>query len=154
MFQREAGIKLTHIPYKGASQGAMDVIGGSVQLYMSSIPTLIGHVRSGKMRALAVTSSKRVEDLPDVPTIAEAGYKGFEATTWFGILGPAKLPQEVVVKLNAEIRKAVQKPELQKKMREQGVDLASGTPEQFGALIKTDIAKWGKVVKESGAKVD
>src|SRR5512140_3336235 len=154
LFQREAGIKLTHIPYKGASQGAMDVIGGSVQLYISSIPTLIGHIRSGKLRPLAVTSSKRVEDLPDVPTIAESGYKGFEAVTWFGILGPAKLPPDVVAKLNEEIRKAVQSPELQKKMREQGVDLSSGTPEQFGALIKTDIAKWGKVVKESGAKVD
>jgi tripartite-type tricarboxylate transporter receptor subunit TctC len=154
MFQKEAGIKLTHIPYKGASQGVVDVIGGSVELYMSSIPTLIGHIRNGKLRALTVTSAKRVADLPDVPTIAESGYKGFDAVTWFGILGPAKMPAEAVTKLNAEIVKALKSPELRKKMAEQGVDLASSTPEQFGALIRTDIVKWGKVVKESGAKVD
>jgi tripartite-type tricarboxylate transporter receptor subunit TctC len=154
MFQKEAGIKLTHIPYKGASQGVMDVIGGSVQLYMSSIPTLIGHIRTGKLRALAVTSAKRVNDLPDVPTIAESGYKGFDAVTWFGLLGPAKLPADVVAKLNAEVVKALQSPELQKKMRDQGVDLSPSTPEQFGALIRTDITKWGQVVKDSGAKID
>jgi tripartite-type tricarboxylate transporter receptor subunit TctC len=154
MFQKEAGIKLTHIPYKGASQGVMDVIGGSVQLYMSSIPTLIGHIRTGKLRALAVTSAKRVNDLPGVPTIAESGYKGFDAVTWFGLLGPAKLPADVVAKLNAEVVKALQSPELQKKMRDQGVDLSPSTPEQFGALIRTDITKWGQVVKDSGAKID
>jgi tripartite-type tricarboxylate transporter receptor subunit TctC len=154
LFQKEAGIKLTHIPYKGASQGVMDVIGGSVQLYMSSIPTLIGQIRNGSLRALAVTSSKRVADLPEVPTIAESGYKNFEAVTWFGLLGPAKLPPDIVAKLNAETTKALRSPELQKKMRDQGVDLTPGTPEQFGALIRSDMAKWGKVVKESGAKVD
>jgi tripartite-type tricarboxylate transporter receptor subunit TctC len=154
LFQKEAGIKLTHIPYKGASQGVMDVIGGSVQLYMSSIPTLIGQIRNGSLRALAVTSSKRVTDLPDVPTVAESGYKNFDAVTWFGLLGPAKLPPEVVTKLNAETTKALRSPELQKKMRDQGVDLSPSTPEQFGALIRADIAKWGKVVKDSGAKVD
>ena len=154
LFQKEAGIKLTHIPYKGASQGVMDVIGGSVQLYMSSIPTLIGHIRQGKLHALAVTSAKRVNDLPDVPTIAESGYKGFDAVTWFGLLAPAKLPPEIVTKLNAEVVKALQSPELQKKMRDQGVDLSPSTPEQFGALIRTDITKWGQVVKDSGAKID
>ncbi|HTH79221.1 MAG TPA: tripartite tricarboxylate transporter substrate binding protein [Ramlibacter sp.] len=154
MFQKEAGIKLTHIPYKGASQGVMDVIGGSVQLYMSSIPTLIGHIRNGKLRALAVTSAKRVNDLPDVPTIAESGFKGFDAVTWFGLLGPAKLPADVVAKLNAEVTKALQSPELQKKMRDQGVDLSPSTPDQFGALIRTDITKWGQVVKDSGARID
>ena len=154
MFQKEAGIKLTHIPYKGASQGVMDVIGGSVQLYMSSIPTLIGHIRNGKLRALAVTSAKRVNDLPDVPTIAESGFEGFDAVTWFGLLGPAKLPADVVAKLNAEVTKALQSPELQKKMRDQGVDLSPSTPDQFGALIRTDITKWGQVVKDSGAKID
>jgi tripartite-type tricarboxylate transporter receptor subunit TctC len=154
MLQKEAGIKLTHIPYKGASQGVMDVIGGSVQLYMSSIPTLIGHIRTGKLRALAVTSTKRVNDLPDVPTIAESGYKDFDAVTWFGVLGPAKLPPEVVTRVNAEVAKALQSPELKKKLSDQGVDLAASTPEQFGALIRTDIAKWGQVVKDSGAKLD
>jgi tripartite-type tricarboxylate transporter receptor subunit TctC len=153
-FQRVAGIKLTHIPYKGASQGATDVISGQVQLYVSSIPTLIGHIQGGKMRAIAVTSLKRVDDLPQVPTIAESGYKGFEALTWFGILGPANLPKDVVAKLNADINKALKDPELEKKLGAQGADVAGSTPEQFSKLIHDDIARWGKIVKDSGAKID
>ncbi|MBK0393824.1 tripartite tricarboxylate transporter substrate binding protein [Ramlibacter algicola] len=153
-FQKAANVKLTHIPYKGASQGVTDVISGQVQLYVSSIPTLIGHIKSGKMRALAVTSLQRVNDLPQVPTIAESGYKGFEAVTWFGILGPANLPKDVVAKLNADINKALKDPELSKKLGDQGADVAGSTPEQFAKLIHDDIARWGKIVKESGAKID
>jgi tripartite-type tricarboxylate transporter receptor subunit TctC len=153
-FQKQAGIKLTHIPYKGASQGTTDVISGAVQLYVSSVPTLIGHIRSGKMRALAVTSAKRVGDLPNVPTVAESGYKGFEAVTWFGILGPASLPKDMVAKLNADINKALQTPELKKQFDAQGADPLGGTPEQFARLIRDDLTRWGTVVKESGAKID
>ena len=153
-FQKVAGIKLTHIPYKGAAQGATDVISGQVQLYVSSIPTLIGHIKSGKMRPIAVTSAKRVDDLAQVPTIAESGYTGFDAVTWFGILGPANLPKDVVAKLNADINKALKDPELQKKLGEQGADVAGSTPEQFSKLIRDDITRWGRIVKESGAKVD
>jgi tripartite-type tricarboxylate transporter receptor subunit TctC len=153
-FQKLAGIKLTHIPYKGASQGVTDVISGQVQLYVSSIPTLIGHIRSGKMRPIAVTSAKRVDDLPNVPTVAESGYKGFEAVTWFGIAGPANLPKDVVAKLNADINKTLKDPVLAKKLADQGADVMGSTPEQFGKLIHDDIGRWGKVVKESGAKVD
>ena len=154
LFQRTAGVQLTHVPYKGAAQGATDLIGGQVQLYVSSVPTLIGHIKNGKMRALAVTSAKRADDLPQVPTIAESGYKGFDAVTWFGIAGPAKLPAEVVARLNAEINKALKTPDLLKKLSDQGADVAGSTPEQFAKLIRDDIARWGKVVKESGAKVD
>lgn len=153
-FQKVAGIKLTHIPYKGAAQGATDVISGQVQLYVSSIPTLIGHIKSGKMRPIAVTSLKRVDDLAQVPTIAESGYKDFDAVTWFGVLGPANLPKDVVAKLNADINKALKDPDLQKKLGDQGADVAGSTPEQFAKLIRDDIARWGKIVKESGAKVD
>lgn len=152
-FQKTANIKLTHIPYKGAAQGATDVISGQVQLYVSSIPTLLGHIKSGKMRPIAVTSGKRADDLPQVPTIAET-YKGFEAVTWFGIVGPANLPKDVVAKLNADINKALKDPELQKKLGDQGADVAGSTPDQFGKLIRDDMARWGKIVKESGAKVD
>jgi tripartite-type tricarboxylate transporter receptor subunit TctC len=154
MFQKEAGIKLVHIPYKGASQGVTDVIGGNVQLYVSSVPTLIGHIRNGKLRALAVTSSRRVDDLPQVPTIAESGYKGFEAVTWFGLLGPANLPKDIVASLNTETNKALKSDDVQKKLGAQGVDILGGSADAFGKLIRDDIAKWGKVVKESGAKVD
>ena len=153
-FQKVADVKLTHVPYKGAAQGVTDLIGGQVQLYVSSIPTLIGHIKSGKMRAIAVTAAKRSDDLPQVPTIAESGYKGFDAVTWFGIAGPAKLPKDVVAKLNADINKALQAADLQKKLGDQGADVSGGTPEQFGKLIRDDITRWGKIVKESGAKVD
>ena len=153
-FQKVAGIKLTHVPYKGAAQGATDVISGQVHLYVSSIPTLIGHIKSGKMRPIAVTALKRADDLPQVPTIAESGFKDFEAVTWFGILGPANLPKEVVAKFNADINKALKDADLQKKLGDQGADIAGSTPEQFSKLIRDDITRWGKIVKESGAKVD
>lgn len=154
MFQRAAGIKLTHIPYKGASQGVTDVIGGQVQLYMSSVTTLIGHIRNGKLRALAVTSSARTADLPDVPTVAESGYKGFEAATWFGVLGPAGLPKEIVATLNAAINKALATPEMKARLQAQGADVVGSTPGKFAAFMHDEVARWGKVVKESGAKAD
>lgn len=154
LFQREAGIKLTHIPYKGASQGITDVIGGQVQLYMSSVPTLLGHIKNGKLRALAVTALKRTDDLPQIPTVAESGYKGFEAVTWFGLLGPAKLPAAVVSTVNTELNKALNSPDLRKKLEDQGLNVTPSTADEFGKLIKTDMAKWAPVVKDSGAKVD
>jgi tripartite-type tricarboxylate transporter receptor subunit TctC len=154
MFQKAAGIQTQHIPYKGAAQALTDVIGGGVELYMSSVPTLIGQIRNGKLRPLAVTSAKRVDDLPNVPTINESGYTGFDAVTWFGLLAPAGTPKDVIARLNAEFNKALQNPELRKKLGDEGADAAGGTPEQFAALIKDDIPRWGKVVKESGARVD
>jgi tripartite-type tricarboxylate transporter receptor subunit TctC len=154
LLQREAGVKLTHVPYKGASQGLTDVIGGQVHLYMSSVPTLIGHIKSGKLRALAVTSLQRVDDLPQVPTVAESGYKGFDAVTWFGVLGPARLPASVVNSFNSELNKALNSPDLRKKLEDQGLTIKTGTPDQFGQLIRADIDKWGRVVKASGAKAD
>jgi len=154
LFQKAAGIKTQHIPYKGAAQALTDVIGGGVDLYMSSVPTLIGQIRNNKLRALAVTSARRVDDLPNVPTINESGYQGFDAVTWFGLLAPAGTPKEVVARINAEFNKALQNPGLRKKLGDEGADPAGGTPEQFAALIRDEIPRWGKVVKESGAKVD
>lgn len=153
-FQKAAGIQMTHIPYKGAAQGATDVMSGQVQLYVSTVPTLLGHIRSGKMRPLAVTSLQRVDDIKDVPTVAESGYKGFESTTWFGILGPANLPRDIVAKLNADLNRALKDAELDKQLSAQGADVATSTPEQFGKMIREDIPRWGKLVKDSGAKVD
>jgi tripartite-type tricarboxylate transporter receptor subunit TctC len=154
LFQKAAGIKTQHVPYKGAAQALTDVISGTVELYMSSVPTLIGQIKNNKLRPLAVTSPRRVDDLPDVPTINESGYKGFDAVTWFGLLAPAGTPKEVVARLNAEFNKALQSAELQKRLGDEGADAAGGTPEQFAALIKDEIARWGKVVRESGAKID
>ncbi|WP_397406322.1 Bug family tripartite tricarboxylate transporter substrate binding protein [Polaromonas sp.] len=154
LFQKTAGVKFTHVPYKGSAQAATDLIGGQVQLYMSSVPTLIGHIKSGKMRAIAVTSLKRVDDLAQVPTVAESGYKGFEAVTWFGFVAPAAVPKDIVVRLNAEVNKALQAADVQKKLEDQGADVLGGSPEQFGALIKSDISRWAPIIKESGARLD
>ncbi|MEK8052809.1 tripartite tricarboxylate transporter substrate binding protein [Ideonella sp. DXS22W] len=154
LWQKAAGVRLQHVPYKGANQALTDVISGNVELYMSSVPTLLQHIRNGKLRALAVTSAKRVDDLPNVPTLNESGYKGFDAVTWFGLLAPSGTPKDVIAKLNAEFNKALKQPELAKRLGDEGADAVGGTPEQFAALIKDDIPRWGKVVKESGAKVD
>ena len=154
LFQRTADIKMTHVPYRGAAQGLTDLFGGQIQTYVSSVPTLIGHIKNGKMRALAVTSKGRSDDLPTVPSIAELGYKDFDATTWFGVLGPAGMPKDVIAKLNAAFNKALQDPVVKEKLAGQGADVTGGTPEQFGAYIKVETARWSKIVKESGAKVD
>jgi len=154
LFQKTAGVKFTHVPYKGSAQAATDLIGGQVQLYMSSVPTLIGHIKNGKMRAIAVTSLKRVDDLAQVPTVAESGYKGFEAVTWFGFVAPAAVPKDIVVRLDAEVNKALQAADVQKKLEDQGADVLGGSPEQFGALIKSDISRWAPIIKESGARLD
>jgi len=152
--QNAAGIQLTHIPYKGAAQASNDLIGGQIDMYLSSVPTLIGHVRNGKMRALAVTSAQRVPDLPDVPTIAERGYPGFEAVTWFGLAAPKGVPKDIVDRLNAEFNKALQSKELSVKYQEQGARVLTGTPDDFAKLIRDDRARWGKIVKDSGARVE
>ena len=154
LFQKAAAIKTQHVPYKGAAMALTDVISGNVDLYMSSVPTLLGQIKQGKLRALAVTSTRRVDDLPNVPTISESGYKGFDASTWFGMLAPARTPKDVVARLNAEFNKALQQPELRKKLGDEGADPAGGTPEQFATLIKDEALRWGKVVKESGVRID
>ena len=153
-FQKAAAIRFTHVPYKGTNQALTDVIGGQVQLYVSSVPSVLQQIRSGTLRPLAVTSEKRVGDLPQTPTVAEAGFKGSEAITWFGFLAPAGTPKEVITRLNAEFNKALQQPELMKRLAQEGADPLGGTPEQFALLIRDDIVRWGKVVKESGAKAD
>lgn len=153
-FQKIAGVQFTHVPYKGAAQGATDLVGGQIEMYMSSVPTLIGHIKNGKMRPIVVTSRKRTTDLPDAPTVDESGYKGFEAATWFGVAGPAGLPKDVVAKLNAAFNKALQDPEVKHKLASQGAEVKGSTPEEFGAYIREETVRWGKVVKESGAKVD
>ena len=154
LFQKAAGVKFQHVPYKGASQALTDVISGNVQIYISSVPTLLGQIKQGKLRALAVTSAKRVDDLPNVPTLAESGFKGSESVTWFGFLAPAGTPKEIVAKLNAEFNKALQFPALRKKLGDEGAEPVGGTPEQFARLIGDDIVRWGKVVKDSGVHID
>lgn len=154
LLQKAAGIKLQHVPYKGSTQAINDLMGGSVQLYMSSVPSAMSQIRSGKLRPLAVTSEKRSDDLPQVPTINESGYKGFNAVTWFGLLVPAGTPAPIISRLNTEVNKVLQMKELQEKIGAEGGDAQGSTPEEFAALLKTDLVKWGQIVKESGAKID
>lgn len=154
LLQKAAGVRLQHVPYWGSNQALTDLAGGQVQLFMASVPTAIPQLRSGKLRALAVTSAKRVDDLPQVPTVTESGYSGFEASTWFGLLAPAATPKAVIDRLNAEVNKALQQPELRKQINDSGAEAAGSTPEQFAVLIRDEVVRWGRVVKESGAKVD
>lgn len=152
--ENAAGIKLRHIPYKGAAQAMTDLVGGQIDLYMSSVPTLLGQVRNGKLKVIAITSAQRASQLPDVPTLAESGYKGFDAVTWFGILAPAGTPAPIVAQLNRAINQALQQPDVADKLRSEGGDVMGGTPEQFGQLLRTEVPRWGKIVKDSGASLD
>ena len=154
LLQKTAGVKFQHIPYKGTNQAVNDVLGGQVQLYISSVPSALAFIKNGKLRALAVTSAQRVNDLPNVPTINESGYKGFEATTWFGLLAPAGTPQPVVAKLNAEVNRILQVAEVRQRIDSEGAIAMGGSSEEFTALLKRDLGRWGQIVKDSGAKLD
>jgi tripartite-type tricarboxylate transporter receptor subunit TctC len=150
---KAAGVRFTHVPYKGANGGVPDVMGGNVDVFVSSIPTVQGHVASGGLRPLAVTSLKRSTVFPATPTVAET-YKGFDTVTWFGILAPAATPQPVITKLNVEINKALKDPAVRKTIEAEGGQVLGGGPQEFAARLKSDIASWSVIVKESGATVD
>ncbi len=154
LFKVMAGVQMAHVPYKGSAPAVQDLLGGQVQLMFDNLPSSLPHIKAGKLRALAVTSATRASALPDVPTVAEAGLPGFEASSWFGVLAPAGTPPAIVAKLNAEIAKWLATPEAQEKLSAQGANIASGTPEDFAKHIAGETTKWAKVVKESGAKVD
>jgi tripartite-type tricarboxylate transporter receptor subunit TctC len=149
-----AGVDMVHVPYKGSAPAVTDLVGGQVQLMFDNLPSSLAQIKAGKLRAIAVTSAQRAPALPDVPTIAESGLPGFEATSWFGVLVPAGTPPAIVTRLNAEIDKWLHSPEAKEKLLGQGAVAAGGTPEQFGAYIRSETEKWAKVIKTSGAKVD
>jgi tripartite-type tricarboxylate transporter receptor subunit TctC len=154
LFKVMAGVQMAHIPYKGSAPALQDLIGGQVQLMFDNLPPSLPQIKGGKLRALAVTSAVRAPALPDVPTVAEAGLPGFEASSWFGILAPAGTPPDIIAKLNAEIAKWLASPEAKEKMLALGANAAGGSPEDFAKHIATETVKWQKVVKASGAKVD
>jgi len=154
LFKTMAGVSMTHVPYKGSAPAVTDLLGGQVQLMFDNLPSALPQIKAGKLRALAVTSAQRASALPDVPTVAEAGLPGFDATSWFGLLAPAGTPKDVVAKLNAEVAKWLASPEAREKLASQGAIAAGQSPEDFTRHIAAETAKWQKVVKESGAKVD
>ncbi len=149
-----AGIKMTHVPYKGAAQAVPDLLTGRTQLMFVSIPDVIAHVKSGKLRAIGVTGTKRSGALPDVVPVAEQGYPSFKVTAWFGVAVPAATPPVIVARLHREISTALAVPETQERLAGLGLDLVSTTPEQAGNFIRSEIELWGKLVKQSGAKLD
>ncbi len=153
LFKTMTGVKMTHVPYKGSAPALTDLIGGQVQLMFDNLPSSLAFIKAGKLRALAVTSATRAPALPDVPTVADS-LPGFEASSWFGLLAPAGTPPEIVAKINGEVAKWLATPDAKEKMAAQGANIAGGTPDDFAKHIQSESAKWAKVVKESGAKVD
>ena len=154
LFKINTKIDVSHIPYKGSSPAMTDLVGGQVQFMFDNMPSALPLVQSGKLRALAVTSPKRSPAAPDVPTMAEAGFEGFDVSSWFGLMAPAKTPDAVVQKLNAAVAKALAKPELQKRLADLGSTSQAMTSAEFSDFVKNEVKVWGGVVKASGAQVD
>jgi len=153
-FQSAAGIKLNHIPFKGSGEAQTQMLGGSIPVMSDTIPGLLNHIKAGRIRALGVAIPKRSPFLPDVPTVAEQGYPGFESVGWIGLAAPAKTPVAILDKLNAEIKKMLASPEVKEKLNQLAFVPVGDSRAEFAAFIKSEIAKWSKVAKESGAKAD
>jgi tripartite-type tricarboxylate transporter receptor subunit TctC len=154
LFKSLAKIDMLHVPYKGSAAALTDVIAGQLQVILSTTATSIGHIKAGKLRPLGVTSLKRQELLPDVPTISEAMFPGYEVIVWQAMVAPARTPEPVIAKLNAEIVKSLRTPAMKEQLANQGLEGVGNSPKEFGEFIKSEYAKWGKVVKISGATVD
>jgi len=154
MFKARTGIDIVHVPYKGAPPQIADLLAGHVALTFGTSPTAVPHVKSGKLRALGVSTAKRITALPDVPTISEAGVPGFEASGANGLVGPAGMPPAVVERLNAAVVRIVNEPAMSKFLSDQGAEPWTTTPAEYGSYIKSEVAKWAKAVKDSGARID
>ena len=153
-FKLQTGTSIVHVPYKGTGPSVADLIGGQVSMTRTGAPAVMGHVQSGRLRALGVSSPQRVPALSQIPTVDEAGVPGFDATQWYGIVAPAGTPKDIVTKLNAEIRKIMQSKDMLERLNTEGAIAAAGTPEEFGAYIKSEITRWAAVVKAAGMKAD
>jgi tripartite-type tricarboxylate transporter receptor subunit TctC len=147
-------VKMVHIPYKGAVPAFTGLLGGEIAVYMSSIQPALPMLKAGRVKALGVTSAKRIATLPDIPTISETGLPGYEVTNWYGVLTPAGVPKDVLGKLHGDLVRVMKQPDVQQRFAAEGGDATPNAPEQFAAFIRNEIAKWGKAVRDSGAKVD
>lgn len=152
LFDMMAGTRLTHVPYNGGGPAMIALVGGQIQLVFATPPTALPQIKAGKIRGHAVTTLARSAAMPDIPTLAESGLPGFDANNWYGIVAPLKVSKAIISRINAETVKALATPDLKTLFTNQGLDPAPGTPEQFGAYIKSESSKWGKIIKESGAK--
>lgn len=154
LFATQAGVKMTHVPYKGAAPALTDTIGGQVSMSFTSMPSAVGHIKAGRLRGIAVTGPQRSESQPEIPTLAESGLQGFDVNPWFGLLAPAGTPEAVVNQLNRDINEALQSADVRKRFADQGAVPLVMSPAQFAAQVKGDLEKWEKVVRDSGAKID
>ncbi len=154
MFKTMAKVDILHVPYRGSGPAAIDLLAGQVMLMFASMPGIIEHVKSGRLRVLAVNNSKRSALLPEVPTTSESGVPGFEASGWFGLLAPAGMPKDLVARLNTQIERVLGAPDIAERFRVEGASAAGGPPEKFGTFIREEITKWAKVVQASGARAD
>jgi len=154
LFKTMTGTAIVHVPYKGSPQAINDLIGGQIQVMFDNVPSIGPHVKAGRVRALGVSAPRRAASFPEVPTIAEAGVPGYETNSWGGIIGPAKLPREIVQRLHAEIRAALAVPAVLERYRALDSEIDGGTPEEFLRLVRSETPKWAEVVRRSGAKID
>ena len=154
LFKSLTGVRMTHIPYKGAAPATIDLVAGHVTIMFNNMLSAAPHVKSGRLRALSVTTAKRSGALPQTPTVAESGVKGYEVSGWYGVLGPANLAPEVLNRLNIEINRAMREPEVVKRLAGEGVDARASTADEFAARIRRESAKWAAVVKASGATAE
>jgi tripartite-type tricarboxylate transporter receptor subunit TctC len=153
-FQKAAGIKLRHVPYKGSNPAMMDALAGNVDLLVSSVPSAMAQIKSGKLRPLAVTSAQRSSSLPEVPTVAESGFKGFDISTWYGLFMPAGTPGPVVEKMNAAVNKLLAQPDMQQAIHDQGAEPQAMSAAAFGQRLAHDYPLWEKIVRDAGAKIE
>jgi tripartite-type tricarboxylate transporter receptor subunit TctC len=154
LFEKAAGIQIRHVPYKGSNPALMDALAGNVDLLVSSVPSAMAQIRSGKLRALAVTSARRSSSLPEVPTVAESGYKDFDVATWYGLFMPAGTPEALVQTVHAEVNRLLATPEMKAAIHAQGAEPQAMKIDEFAQLVKTDHAKWKGIVAASGAKIE
>ena len=154
LFNAMGGVKMAHVPYKGSAPALTDVMGGQADLMFDTMLSSMPHVKAGKLKALAVTSSQRSPSAPGIPTVAESGLPGYEAIAWNGVLAPAGTPEAIVQQLNKAINLALKQPDVAEKLRSEGGDVLGGTPQAFAQLLRTEVPRWGRIVKDSGASLD
>jgi tripartite-type tricarboxylate transporter receptor subunit TctC len=154
LFKSMTGTDIMHVPYKGSAQAINDLVSGEIQVMFDNVPSIGPHVKAGRVRGLGVSAPQRAASFPDIPTIAEAGVPGYETNSWGGVIGPAKLPQEIIMKLHTEIKRALASPAVAERYRQLDAEPDGGTPEEFLALVRRETPKWAEVIRRSGAKVD
>jgi tripartite-type tricarboxylate transporter receptor subunit TctC len=154
LFKQMARVDMIHVPYKGSAPALTDMVAGQVTVMFDNMPSCLPFVKAGRLKAIAVTSTKRSPTTPELPTVAEAALPGFDVTVWFSVLAPANTPRDIVTRLNGEIVKALKTPDMRERLSQQGAEPVGNTPEEFSAVIKRDLAKWSKLVKDANIRLD